>query len=63
MYSLKNLKETNSRNGESFRKLNEGLNIVEKQNDEKIKQIEKVISAEIKARLVFLFYCFILINF
>ena len=58
-FFIRNMKETNSRNGESFRKLNEGLNIFEKKNDEKIKQLEKVISAEIKARLVFFYTEFI----
>ena len=50
------------RNGESVRKLNDGLNLIEKQNDERSKQLEKVISAEIKARLAFFLLIFLLIS-
>ena len=44
------LKDNNIKSGESIRKLNEGLNLIEQQNDERGRQFEKVISAEIKLR-------------
>jgi hypothetical protein len=42
------------KSGESIRKLNEGLNLIEQQNDERGRQFEKVISAEIKLRFEFI---------
>ena len=41
-----------SKTNEAIRKLNEGISLVEKQNEERAKQLEKVISAEIKLRCV-----------
>ncbi len=44
------IKESNAKSGESIKKLNEGLNLIEQQNDERGRQFEKIISAEIKQR-------------
>ena len=44
------MKESNAKSGESIKKLNEGLNLIEQQNDERGRQFEKIISAEIKQR-------------
>jgi len=38
------------KSGESIRKLNDGLNLIEKQTDEAKRNLEKVVSAEIKLR-------------
>lgn len=43
-------KENFQKTSESIRKLNDGLNLVEQQNDETRRQLEKVMSAEIKLR-------------
>lgn len=43
-------KDFGSKNYESIRKLNEGIGLIERQNGEKFKQLEQVISAEIKLR-------------
>jgi hypothetical protein len=44
------IKDANVKTLESVKVLNDGLNLIEKQNEERTKRFEKVISAEIKLR-------------
>lgn len=44
------MRDTSIKSGDSIRKLNEGLNLIEQQNDETRRHLEKVMSAEIKLR-------------